>query len=284
MKKLVISIFAFFLLFSASYASDKNLTTKSYTSSNGSTTTVISNGEAQAENKFIENFKQSGIYKNYNKLSPNNTKTIKRDLPTPNSIRYSMFSNGMGNGRILDPIYIVLRDGTEMDIAPIIMAEAQKNNVDPLLIKTIIKYESGFCPFAVSPVGASGLMQLMPDTARALGISDVFSPEQNIAAGTLYIRRQLDAFNNNVAFALAAYNAGPGAVQAYGGLPPYAETINYVNMIIADYRRAGGTSPTTKPTVKKEKVEKREKRHVDVYSALDKMKELTSPSNSDEEE
>ena len=282
MKKLVISIFAFFILFSASYASDKNLTTKSYTSSNGSTVTVISNGEAQSENRFIEKFRQAGVYKNYNRLSPNKTKTIKRELPTPNSIRYSMFQN-MGSGRVLDPIYIVLRDGTEMDIAPIIMAEAQKNNVDPLLIKTIIKYESGFCPFAVSPVGASGLMQLMPDTARGLGISDVFSPEQNIAAGSLYIRRQLDAFNNNVAFALAAYNAGPGAVQAYGGVPPYAETINYVNMIIADYRRAGGTSPTTKPTVKKEKVEKREKRHVDVYSALDKMKELTSPSPTTEE-
>ena len=90
-----------------------------------------------------------------------------------------------------------------------------------------------------------------------------------------------DAFNNNVAFALAAYNAGPGAVQAYGGVPPYAETINYVNMIIADYRRAGGSSPTTKPTVKKDKVEKREKRHVDVFSALDKMKELTSPSTEE---
>lgn len=282
MKKIAISIFAFLMLFSTSYASDKNLTTKSYTSSNGSTVTVISNGEAQSENRFIEKFRQAGVYKNYNRLSPNKTKTIKRDLPTPNSIRYSMFQN-MGSGRVLDPIYIVLRDGTEMDIAPIIMAEAQKNNVDPLLIKTIIKYESGFCPFAVSPVGASGLMQLMPDTARGLGISDVFSPEQNIAAGSLYIRRQLDAFNNNVAFALAAYNAGPGAVQAYGGVPPYAETINYVNMIIADYRRAGGTSPTTKPTVKKEKVEKREKRHVDVYSALDKMKELTSPSPTTEE-
>ena len=282
MKKIAISIFAFLMLFSTSYASDKNLTTKSYTSSNGSTVTVISNGEAQSENRFIEKFRQAGVYKNYNRLSPNKTKTIKRDLPTPNSIRYSMFQN-MGSGRVLDPIYIVLRDGTEMDIAPIIMAEAQKNNVDPLLIKTIIKYESGFCPFAVSAVGASGLMQLMPDTARGLGISDVFSPEQNIAAGSLYIRRQLDAFNNNVAFALAAYNAGPGAVQAYGGVPPYAETINYVNMIIADYRRAGGTSPTTKPTVKKEKVEKREKRHVDVYSALDKMKELTSPSPTTEE-
>ena len=126
-------------------------------------------------------------------------------------------------------------------------------------------------------------MQLMPDTARALGISDVFSPEQNIAAGTLYIRRQLDAFNNNIAYALAAYNAGPGAVQAYGGVPPYSETINYVNMIIADYRRGGGVSARTK-AIKKEKIEKREKRHVDVYSALDKMKELTSPSNSTETE
>ncbi len=275
MKKIAISLFAFFILFSTSYASDKNLTTKSYKSSNGSTTTVISNREAQAESKFIEKFRQDGVYKNYTKLSPNKTSTFnKREvLPTPNSIRYGLTSNDFVGGRVLEPIYIVLRDGTEMDIAPVIMAESQKNNVDPLLIKTIIKYESGFCPFAVSPVGAGGLMQLMPDTARGLGVSDIFSPEQNIAAGTLYIRRQLDAFNNNIAFALAAYNAGPGAVQAYGGVPPYSETINYVNMIIADYTKSGGTSARTKI---KKKVEAPKKRHVDVFSTLDRMKQLTS--------
>ncbi|MCR5662803.1 MAG: lytic transglycosylase domain-containing protein [bacterium] len=122
----------------------------------------------------------------------------------------------------------------EADLNDIILKHARERGVDPLLIEIIIRYESNFNPDAVSPVGASGLMQLMPDTAQALGVSDVFNPDQNVAGGTHYISIQLENFHS-VPLALAAYNAGPQAVMKYGGIPPYSETQYYVNAIYQDY-------------------------------------------------
>lgn len=122
----------------------------------------------------------------------------------------------------------------EADLNDIILKHARERGVDPLLIEIIIRYESNFNPEAVSPVGAGGLMQLMPETAQALGVSDVFNPDQNVAGGTHYISIQLENFHS-VPLALAAYNAGPQAVMKYGGIPPYSETQYYVNAIYQDY-------------------------------------------------
>ncbi len=122
----------------------------------------------------------------------------------------------------------------EADLNDIILKHARERGVDPLLIEIIIRYESNFNPEAVSPVGASGLMQLMPETALALGVSDVFNPDQNVAGGTHYIAIQLENFHS-VPLALAAYNAGPQAVMKYGGIPPYSETQYYVNAIYQEY-------------------------------------------------
>ena len=119
----------------------------------------------------------------------------------------------------------------ENEIESLITKHAEKNNLDPSLVRAVVKAESNFNPNAVSPVGAQGLMQLMPSTAKGLGVQDVFDPEQNIAGGTAYLRNMLDQFGS-VPLALAAYNAGPGAVQKYGGVPPYKETQNYVNKIM----------------------------------------------------
>lgn len=126
-----------------------------------------------------------------------------------------------------------------IDIAPVIEQEAKKHNLDPLLIKAIIRQESGFDPLALSPKGAGGLMQLMPETAAALGVSDIFNPWENIAAGVRYLRQQIDRFGS-IALALAAYNAGPGAVEFYGGIPPFPETENYVTAILEAYQREKG--------------------------------------------
>ncbi len=121
--------------------------------------------------------------------------------------------------------------GKKLDLSPIIHKFATKYELDPWLLRGVIEVESAFRPSAVSCAGAGGLMQLMPGTASYLGCRDRFDPEQNIEAGARYLRMMLDRFNQNHDLAIAAYNAGPGNVARYGGIPPFAETQNYVKKV-----------------------------------------------------
>ena len=126
------------------------------------------------------------------------------------------------------------------NIETLIEKYAQKNNLDPDFIKAVVKQESGFNPDATSKCGAMGLMQLMPQTAKGLGVTDAYDPEQNIEGGVKYLKSMMNRFNNDPKLALAAYNAGPGAVQRYGDVPPYRETQNYVKNILASYEAIKG--------------------------------------------
>jgi soluble lytic murein transglycosylase-like protein len=118
-----------------------------------------------------------------------------------------------------------------------IAGAALRYQIDPDFVASVVKAESGFNPTAVSPKGALGLMQLMPQTAARLGVEDAFDPAANLEGGTRYLRELLDQYGGDAVKALAAYNAGPQRVEQYGGVPPFRETRAYITGIIDDYKR-----------------------------------------------
>jgi len=144
-----------------------------------------------------------------------------------------------------DPVFAVAAEPAGKAATALTPAEMQEmlanagsqHNVDADLLASVVKAESGGQVRAVSRTGAEGLMQLMPGTAKEQGVADAFRPEQNIAGGTAYLDELLTRYHDNVAFALAAYNAGPAAVDRYHGIPPFHETQAYVARVIREFNR-----------------------------------------------
>lgn len=124
-----------------------------------------------------------------------------------------------------------------VDINEVVESASGTYRLDPDLVNSVIRAESGFNVHAVSPKGAQGLMQLMPQTAALLGVQNAFDPQANVAGGTRYLRELLERYNFDLIKALAAYNAGPQRVEQYGGVPPYYETRAYVARIVRDFNK-----------------------------------------------
>jgi len=134
------------------------------------------------------------------------------------------------------------QDGGKLTVHDVIQRYANFYRLEEALVQAVIKVESNFNPYAVSRKGALGMMQLIPKTAEMLKVKDPLDPEDNIRGGSRYLRMMLDQFKGDLDLALAAYNAGPTAVRSYGGIPPYSETIRYVDKVkhyLGVYRNKG---------------------------------------------
>jgi soluble lytic murein transglycosylase len=131
----------------------------------------------------------------------------------------------------------------DQNLEPLIQRHSDAQNLDPKLVKALIQVESGYNSRALSNKGAMGLMQLMPGTASSLRVRDAYDPDENLRGGTTYLRRMLDRFAGRLELAVAAYNAGPGAVERHGGIPPFRETRAYVERVLSLYQGSAAVLP-----------------------------------------
>jgi soluble lytic murein transglycosylase-like protein len=150
------------------------------------------------------------------------------DVPTADIVRFEELDS---------PMPPAVSSAPAIGLDSVVNAASKRNNLDPDLVNSVILVESGFDPNAVSPKGARGLMQLMPQTAARMGVQNAMDPAANVEGGTRYLGELLSRYHNDLSKALAAYNAGPDRVEQYHGVPPYPETLAYVARIIGEFNR-----------------------------------------------
>jgi soluble lytic murein transglycosylase-like protein len=144
---------------------------------------------------------------------------------------------GIVPDEVLDEVLEEIADAPAgSDLTALATAAARRHHLDPALVLALVQVESAFRPSAVSPKGAQGLTQLMPATAREMGVKDALDPEQNLDGGARYLSWLLSRYGGDLKRALAAYNAGPGAVDRHQGVPPYRETLQYVRRVLEKYQ------------------------------------------------
>src|SRR5438094_9099028 len=153
------------------------------------------------------------------------------DVPSAEIVRFERFEE------VDSPLLPALRSAPASDLDAVVSAASKRNNLDPDLVNSVILAESGFDPHAVSPKGAQGLMQLMPQTAARMGVQNAMDPAANVEGGTRYLGELLVRYHHDLSKALAAYNAGPDRVEQYHGVPPYPETLAYVARVVRDFNR-----------------------------------------------
>lgn len=204
---------------------------------------IATSGQATAEKRLaqIQNYTVS-LDPKVQQLAPPQKEGVKSFAEVLQSSAKSEFGSLLTNpayskvqAQIAQPQTNDYSKASKPQILSMISQISKKHGVDEKLVQAVVKQESGFNTKAVSHSGAMGLMQLMPATAKGLGVNDPMNPVQNVEGGVKYLKNLLGKYNGNIILALAAYNAGPGAVDKYDGVPPYAETQNYVKSILANY-------------------------------------------------
>ncbi len=192
---------------------------------------------------------------------------VRADARTGRLIRGAVVASRVVPAKVIPPITPAPADQAKSmsgaNVSELVASIASRHDVEPLLVDSVIRVESNYNPYAISSKGALGLMQLIPTTARRFGVSDTFAPEQNIEGGVRYLKYLMQLYNGDERLALAAYNAGEGAVAKYKGIPPYKETQNYVYQVgkrlgasREAVKKAKTAPPETKPEIHVPVIEK----------------------------